>query len=198
MIQSFKGMIPVIHPSSYIHPNAIVIGHVTIGKDCYIGPGAVLRGDWGKVVIADGCNVQENCVLHMFPGKSVVLQTGAHVGHGASIHGAHLGRETLIGMNSVIMDDVELGDGCIVGALSFLKAGSVWAERGLILGNPAKRIKEVSDEMYNHKVEGTTLYRRLPQDMKNHSDEVVPLTEVAENRVEDFPNFDTWMNRSNK
>ena len=158
----------------------------------------MLRGDWGRVEISDGCNVQENCVLHMFPGKSVVLQEGAHVGHGASIHGANLGRETLIGMNSVVMDDVILGDGCIVGALSFLKAGSVYAERGLIVGNPAKRIKEVSDTMYTHKVEGTALYRGLPHDMKTLCQEVSPLTEVPENRVEDFPDFDTWMKRSNK
>ena len=195
---SFKGMIPVIHPSSYIHPTAVVIGHVTIGKDCYIGPGAVLRGDWGKVVLGDGCNVQESCTLHMFPGKSVVLKDGAHVGHGAVIHGAELGEQVLVGMNSVVMDDVVLGDGSFVGALSLVPANKVFEPRSLIVGNPARRVKEVSDQMYNHKVEGTALYRRLPQDMKNHSDEVVPLTEVAENRVEDFPNFDTWMNRSNK
>ncbi|PCJ81461.1 MAG: gamma carbonic anhydrase family protein [Bacteroidetes bacterium] len=198
MIQSFKGMIPVIHESSYIHPSAVVIGHVTIGRDCYIGPGAVLRGDWGKVEIADGCNVQENCVLHMFPGKSVVLQEGAHVGHGASVHGANLGKQTLVGMNSVIMDDVILGEGCIVGALSFLKANTVWASRGLIVGNPAKRIKDVSDELYAHKVEGTELYRSLPQEMFDHSAEVSPLREIPEHRTENFPDFDTWNKRSSK
>jgi phenylacetic acid degradation protein len=198
MIQSFKGMIPVIHESSYIHPKAVIIGHVTIGRDCYIGPGAVLRGDWGRVEIADGCNVQENCVLHMFPGKSVVLQEGAHVGHGASIHGANLGVDTLIGMNSVLMDDVILGDGCIVGALSFLKAGSVWEPRSLIVGNPAKRIKEVSDSMFKHKREGTALYQKLPNEMHNESEGVEPLREVPENRHEDFPVFDTWIKRSNR
>ena len=198
MIQSFKGMIPVIHASSYIHPTAVIIGHVTIGRDCYIGPGAVLRGDWGKIDISDGCNVQENCVLHMFPGKSVVLHKGAHVGHGASIHGASLGEDTLIGMNAVIMDDVVLGNGCIVGALSFLKAGSVWEARGLIVGNPATRIKEVSDSMFSHKVEGTALYQKLPNQMHNDSEEVEPLREVPENRHEDFPVFETWNKRSNR
>ena len=118
---SFKGMIPVIHPTSYVHPTAVVIGHVTIGKDCYIGPGSVLRGDWGKVIIGDGCNVQESCTLHMFPGKSVILKDGAHVGHGAVIHGAELGEQVLVGMNSVVMDDVVLGDGSFVGALSSAK-----------------------------------------------------------------------------
>ena len=195
MIMSFKGMIPVIHPSSYIHPTAVVLGHVTIGKDCYIGPGAVLRGDWGKVVIGDGCNVQENCTLHMFPGKSVILKDGAHVGHGAVIHGAELGEQVLVGMNSVIMDDVVLGDGSFVGALSLVPANKIFEPRSLIVGNPARRVKEVSDEMYNHKVEGTELYRQHPLNMHEISKEVEPLTEVPENRVEDFPDFDTWMKR---
>ena len=192
---SFKGMIPVIHPSSYIHPTAVILGHVTIGKDCYIGPGAVLRGDWGKVIVGDGCNVQENCILHMFPGKSVVLKNGAHVGHGAVIHGAELGEQVLVGMNSVIMDDVVLGDGSFVGALSLVPANKVFEPRSLIVGNPARRIKEVSDEMYNHKVEGTELYRQLPSEMKDISKEVEPLSEAPDNRIEDFPDFDTWMKR---
>ena len=195
MIMSFKGMIPVIHPSSYIHPTAVIIGHVTIGKDCYIGPGAVLRGDWGKVIVGDGCNVQENCTLHMFPGKSVVLKDGVHVGHGAVIHGAELGEQVLVGMNSVVMDDVVLGDGSFVGALSLVPANKVFKPRSLIVGNPARRIKEVSDEMYNHKVEGTELYRKLPSEMDTISNEVEPLSEAPANRIEDFPNFDTWMKR---
>jgi carbonic anhydrase/acetyltransferase-like protein (isoleucine patch superfamily) len=195
MIMSFKGMIPVIHPSSYIHPTAVVLGHVTIGKDCYIGPGAVLRGDWGKVIVGDGCNVQENCTLHMFPGKSVILRDGAHVGHGAVIHGAELGEQVLVGMNSVVMDDVVLGDGSFVGALSLVPANKEFEPRSLIVGNPARRVKEVSDEMYNHKVEGTELYRQLPSNMFEISKEVEPLVEIPENRIEDFPNFDTWMKR---
>jgi len=195
MIMSFKGMIPVIHPSSYIHPTAVILGHVTIGKDCYIGPGAVLRGDWGKVIVGDGCNVQENCTLHMFPGKSVVLKDGAHVGHGAVIHGAELGVQVLVGMNSVVMDDVVLGDGSFVGALSMVPAKKVFEPRSLIVGNPARRIKEVSDEMYNHKVEGTELYRKLPSEMNEISKQVEPLSEAPANRIEDFPDFDTWMKR---
>ena len=192
---SFKGMIPVIHPTSYVHPTAVVIGHVTIGKDCYIGPGTVLRGDWGKVIIGDGCNVQESCTLHMFPGKSVILKDGAHVGHGAVIHGAELGEQVLVGMNSVVMDDVVLGDGSFVGALSLVPANKVFEPRSLVVGNPARRVKEVSDEMYNHKVEGTELYRQLPSNMHELSVEVEPLSEAPENRLEDFPDFDTWMKR---
>ena len=192
---SFKGMIPVIHPSSYIHPTAVILGHVTIGKACYIGPGAVLRGDWGKVIVGDGCNVQENCTLHMFPGKSVVLKDGAHVGHGAVIHGAELGEQVLVGMNSVVMDDVVLGDGSFVGALSLVPANKVFEPRSLIVGNPARRVKEVSDQMYNHKVEGTELYRKLPSEMNEISKEVAPMSEAPANRIEDFPDFDTWLKR---
>ena len=127
-------MVPVVDETAYVHPMATVIGHVTIGKNCYIGPGAVLRGDWGKIEVSNGCNIQENCVVHMFPGTTVRLEEGAHVGHGAIVHGAKLGRQCMIGMNAVIMDDVEVGEGCIVGALSFLKAQSQWKDRTIIAG----------------------------------------------------------------
>ena len=197
MIMSYNGMVPVIHPSSYVHPTATVIGHVTIGKDCYIGPGAVLRGDWGKVILGDGCNVQECCTIHMFPGKSAILKDGAHIGHGAIVHGGIIGEQVLVGMNAVILDDVELGDGCFVGALSLVQANTQWEPRSLIVGNPARRIKEVSDKMYAHKVEGTELYRKLPSEMHNFSQVVEPLTEVPENRVENFPDFETWKERKN-
>ncbi len=122
MIYSFKGFIPVVHASSFVHPQAAVTGNVIIGKNVYVGPGAAIRGDWGGIVIEDGCNVQENCTIHMFPGVTVLLKEGAHIGHGAIIHGAVIGKNCLIGMNSVIMDNVELGDECVVGALSFIKA----------------------------------------------------------------------------
>ena len=195
MIQSFKGMVPVVHPSAYVHPNAVVIGHVTIGANCFVGAGAVLRGDWGRIELSEGCNVQENCVVHMFPGTTVHMAVGAHVGHGAVIHGAQLGAQCLIGMNAVIMDDVHVGAGCIVGALSFLKAGSTWTERRIIAGNPAKDIGPVSDDMYAHKVEGTSLYQQLPQDCHSTLSETLPLTEAPEHRPETFPQFETWQRR---
>jgi len=163
MIYEFNGIKPVIHPSAFIHPQAVVTGNVVIGKDVYVGPGAAIRGDWGKIVIEDGCNVQENCTIHMFPGVTVVLKTSAHIGHGAIIHGATIGRNCLVGMNAVIMDEVELGDECIVGALSFIKQGENIPARSLVAGNPAKIIKEVSDEMIRWKTEGTRLYQTLPQ-----------------------------------
>ena len=143
----FKGMKPVIHESSFIHPQSAVTGNVVIGKNVYIGPGAAVRGDFGKIIIEDGCNVQENCTIHMFPGATVVLKENAHIGHGAVIHGAVIGKNCLVGMNAVIMDNVNLGDECIVGALSFIKAGETIPPRSLLAGNPAKIIKQVSDEM---------------------------------------------------
>ena len=182
MIYSFKGHIPVVHESSFVHPLAAVTGNVIIGKDCYIGPGAAIRGDWGEIILEDGVNVQENCTVHMFPGKSIVLKEGAHVGHGAVIHGANLGRNCLIGMNAVIMDDAEIGDECIVGAMSFVKAETVFESRQLIVGNPAKAIKEVSDEMIDWKTAGTRLYQQLPKDCHDSLREVEPLREVPKDR----------------
>jgi phenylacetic acid degradation protein len=159
----FNGIKPVVHPSSFIHPQATVTGNVVIGKDVYIGPGCALRGDWGKIIIEDGCNVQENCTVHMFPGVTVLLKAGAHVGHGAIIHGATIGRNCLIGMNAVIMDEVDLGDECIVGALCFIKKGENIPPRSLVVGNPSKIIKQVTDDMIAWKTEGTRLYQQLPQ-----------------------------------
>lgn len=178
MIYQFKEHIPVIHETAFIHPQAVVTGQVIIGKDVYVGPGAAIRGDWGKIIIEDGCNVQENCTIHMFPGVTVLLKKGAHIGHGAIIHGATIGENCLIGMNSVIMDNVILGDECIVGALSMIKADEQFEARSLIVGNPAKKIKEVSDEMIKWKTAGTSLYQQLPADMRDYWKICEPLREI--------------------
>jgi phenylacetic acid degradation protein/carnitine operon protein CaiE len=180
MIYSFKEFIPVIHESSFIHPLAAVTGNVFIGKDCYIGPGAALRGDWGKIIIEDGCNVQENCIIHMFPGVTVLLKLGAHIGHGAIIHGATIGKNCLVGMNSVIMDNVELGDECIIGALTFIKQDEKIPARSLVAGNPGKFIKQVTDEMLAWKTEGTKLYQSLPKEMFESWKECEPLREIPD------------------
>lgn len=177
MIYEFEGIKPVIHPTAFVHQTAVVIGHVVIGKDVYIGPGAVLRGDWGSIRIADGCNVQENCVIHMFPGIEVVLETGAHIGHGAVIHGAIIGENVLIGMNSVIMDEVIIGKNCIIGALSFVKAGENIPEKSLVAGNPAKIIKTLDEDTILWKTEGTRLYQQLPEMCYQSLKECLPLTE---------------------
>ena len=192
MFYSFKGFTPVVHPSAFVHQQACIIGNVIIGKDVYVGPGAAIRGDWGGVVIEDGCNVQENCTIHMFPGTTVLLKEGAHVGHGAIVHGATLGRNCLIGMNAVIMDNAEIGDECIIGALAFVKADSKFENRSLIVGNPAQKIKEVSEEMIKWKTEGTKLYQQLPQLLHESLKVCEPLTAVPENREIKYPEYKTW------
>ena len=192
MIYAFNNFIPVIDPSSFIHPQAAVTGDVIIGKNVYIGPGAAIRGDWGTVIIEDGCNVQENCTIHMFPGVTVLLQEGAHIGHGAIIHGAAIGRNCLVGMNSVIMDNVVLGDECIVGALSFIKADEQFERRSLIAGNPAKKIKEVSDEMIAWKTAGTALYQSLPAAMFETWRPCEPLSKKEPDRPQQQKNYAAW------
>jgi len=177
MIYEFNNYRPVIHESSFIHPLAAITGNVIIGKDCYIGPGAALRGDWGKIIIEDGCNVQENCIIHMFPGITVLLKEAAHIGHGAIIHGSTIGKNCLIGMNAVLMDNVELGDECIIGALTFIKQDEKIPARSLVAGNPGKIIKQVSDEMIAWKTEGTKLYQNLPKEMFEGWRECRPLRE---------------------
>jgi phenylacetic acid degradation protein/carnitine operon protein CaiE len=196
MIYQFNQFIPVVHESSFVHPQAAVTGNVIIGKNCYIGPGAALRGDWGQIILEDGCNVQENCTIHMFPGITVLLKEGAHIGHGAVIHGATIGKNCLIGMNAVIMDNVILEDESIVGALSFVKADERFESRSLVAGNPAKKIKEVSDEMIAWKTEGTRLYQGLPKEMFEGWKECEALREVEKDRPVQEEFYKTW--RRNK
>lgn len=192
MIYEFKGIKPVIHPSSFIHPQAAVTGNVIIGKNCYIGPGAALRGDWGQIILEDGCNVQENCTVHMFPGVTVLLHESAHIGHGAIIHGAIIGKNCLVGMNAVIMDNVELGDECIVGALSLIKEGEKIPARSVVVGNPARIVKEVSDDMIAWKTEGTRIYQQLPGDCFETLKETTPLTDLPTDRIIQQPGYKPW------
>ena len=192
MIYSFDGFTPVVHPTAFVHPQAAVTGNVTIGKNVYIGPGAAIRGDWGGIIIEDGCNVQENCTVHMFPGITVRLEESAHIGHGAIIHGATIGRNSLIGMNAVIMDEVEIGSECIIGALSFIKAGEKIPPRSLYAGNPAKFIKEVSDQMIQWKTKGTELYQQLPEDCRKSLREAEPLREKPANQPTQEKKYTVW------
>jgi carbonic anhydrase/acetyltransferase-like protein (isoleucine patch superfamily) len=192
MIYQFKGFIPVVHETAFVHPQAAVTGNVVIGRDVYIGPGAAIRGDWGGIVIEDGCNVQENCTIHMFPGVTVALKEGAHIGHGAIIHGATIGRNCLVGMNSVIMDNAQIGDECIIGALCFIKADEIIPPRSLVVGNPAKIIRQVSDEMIAWKTEGTRLYQRLPAELYESLRPCEPLREIPEGRREQEAVYKTW------
>lgn len=175
----FDNYIPVVHESSFIHPQASVTGNVIIGKDVYVGPGAAIRGDWGQIIIEDGCNVQENCTIHMFPGVTVLLKQDAHIGHGAIIHGATIGKNCLIGMNAVIMDNAQIGDECIVGALSFIRAAEIIPARSLVAGNPGRVVKQVTDEMIAWKTAGTHLYQQLPKALFNQWKECAPLRDVT-------------------
>lgn len=191
-IFAFDGFIPVIHESAFIHPNATVTGNVVIGRDVYIGPGAAIRGDWGGIEIEDGCNVQENCTVHMFPGVTVVLARGAHIGHGAIVHGARIGENALIGMNAVVMDNAVIGAGCVVGALCFVPAGMEIPARKVVVGNPAKIVKDVSDEMLAWKSEGTALYQALPARLHASLRAVEPLRAVPSDRGEQVMSYKTW------
>jgi carbonic anhydrase/acetyltransferase-like protein (isoleucine patch superfamily) len=192
MFYAFKGFIPVVHPSSFVHPQAVITGNVIIGRDVYVGPGAAIRGDWGGIVIEDGCNVQENCTIHMFPGITITLHEGAHIGHGAIVHGATVGRNVLVGMNAVLMDEAEIGDESIIGALTFVNAGMKIPPRSLVVGNPAKIIKQVSDEMIAWKTKGTALYQQLPGECYDSLLPCQPLTEIPENRPAQENLYKTW------
>ena len=165
----------MVHESAFVHPQANVTGDVWIGRDVYIGPGAVLRGDWGRITIGDGANVQENCIVHVFPGLDVVLEESAHIGHGAIVHGAHVGRNCLIGMNAVLMDKAVVGADSIIGALAFVPQGMNIPPRSVVVGNPARIIKEVSDEQLSWKTEGTAWYQALPKDCGQSLEECSPL-----------------------
>ncbi len=197
-IYEFNGYIPVVHESSFVHPLAVVTGNVIIGKDVYIAPGAAIRGDWGEIIIEDGCNVQENCTLHMFPGQQVILRKGAHIGHGAIIHGAEIGENVLVGMNAVVMDRVVVNKNSIVGALCFVPEGMVIPERSIAVGNPAKVVKEMTDQMIDWKTKGTALYQQLPSELHATLKECEPLRTVPENRPKQQDVYKTWNTTKNK
>lgn len=192
MIYKFKAAHPIIDPSAYVHPQATVIGSVKIGKDVFIGAHAVLRGDFGSIIIEDGCNVQENCTIHMFPGTTVYLHKNAHIGHGAIIHGATIGQNVLIGMNAVIMDDVHIGENSIIGALTFIPAKMEIPAKSLVVGNPAKIIKEVNDEMIQWKTAGTSLYQSLPALYQEHLMVCEPLASGDLDKQNAFPTYEIW------
>ncbi len=195
MYFEFDGYRPVVHESAFVHASATIIGNVIIGRDVYVGPSAAIRGDWGGIVIEDGCNVQETCVIHSFPGVTVMLETGAHIGHGAVIHGAHIGRNVLIGMNAVVMDRAKIGAGSIVGALTFIPADMQVDDRKVVVGNPAKVIKDVSDEMLAWKTEGTRLYQQLPARLHETLVACEPLRTVPEDRKPQATVYETWHER---
>lgn len=199
MFYEFNGYKPVVHPTAFVHPQAVVTGNVIIGERVYIGPGCALRGDWGQIIIENHCNVQENCTVHMFPGVTVRLMEKAHIGHGAIIHGATIGRNVLVGMNAVIMDRVQIGDESLIGALSFVKADTIIPARSVVVGNPAKIVKQVTDEMLAWKEQGTEYYMKLPQDCKDGLRRCEPLQEVPAHYYDKMSSdYKTWTETKNK
>jgi len=158
---SIDGVTPVVDPSSYVHPSATLIGDVMIGRNCYIAPGARLRGDFGRIVIADGANVQDNCIMHGFPGTDTVVEEDGHIGHGAILHGCRVRRGALIGMNAVINDNAEIGEYAIVAAMSFVKAETIVPPRMLAAGTPARILRALTDVEMAWKAEGTRSYQDL-------------------------------------
>ena len=181
-IYAIEDLIPVVDPSAYVHPTAVLIGDVIIGKDCYIGPNAVLRGDFGRIILNQGCNVQDTCVVHSFPNKDRVIEQDGHIGHGAILHGCHIGRNALVGMNAVIMDDAIIGDESLVAATAFVKSGFQCPPRSLLAGSPAIIKRQLSDQEVAWKSNGTLEYQNLTKRCHTSLQEVQPLTEVQQNR----------------
>lgn len=183
-VYAFEGLIPVIAQSSFVHPEAVLIGDVVIGENCYIGPGACLRGDFGKVRVLDGANVQDNCVLHCFPDKQVVVGKNSHIGHAAILHGCDVGPDTLVGMNAVIMDDVVIGKNSLVAAQAFVKAAAQIEPNSLMAGNPARLVRMLAPHEVEWKVDGANTYQQLAQRCLQGLAEVEPLSEIEPNRPE--------------
>lgn len=175
------GVRPVCDPSTFVHPTASVIGDVLIGPDCYIGPAASLRGDFGRIVIGAGSNVQDCCVVHAFPGADAVLEESSHIGHGAVLHGCRIGNNVLVGMNAVVMDGAEIGADSLVGAASFVRAGNVVPEKSLVVGNPAV-VRPLDPETLAWKNNGPGVYRDLTRRCLDGFREVEPLTAAEPDR----------------
>jgi phenylacetic acid degradation protein len=181
-VYSLEGIVPIVDPSAFVHPQAVLIGDVVIGPRCYIGPGASLRGDLGRIVIGAGSNVQDNCVLHTFPAKAVLLEEDAHIGHGAVLHGCTVRRGALVGINAVVMDDVVVGEESLVGAASFVRAGFVVPKRTLVTGAPARVVRELTAEEVEWKAIGTREYQELAARCLASLQECQPLTAVTPGR----------------
>lgn len=181
-VYSIDGVTPVVHPTAYVHPSAVLIGDVIIGPDCYIAPNAALRGDFGRIIVEAGSNIQDCCIVHGFPERDTLVEEYGHIGHGAILHCCRIGRNALIGMNAVVMDNAVVGESAIVAAMAFVKAGMVVPPRTLVAGIPAKVVRELSQEEIDWKIEGTVLYQSLARRSLATMAETVALTEVEPDR----------------
>ena len=179
---AIEDLIPVVHDTTYVHPSAILIGDVMLEANCYIGPGAVLRGDFGRILIGQGSNVQDTCVIHSFPGKDCVVAPDGHIGHGAILHGCRLGQNVLVGMNAVVMDDAVIGAESLIGATAFVKSGFECPARSMVVGNPAEVKRRLSDDEVQWKTNGTAEYQCLTHRSLSTLREVAPLAEAQADR----------------
>ncbi|WP_237168606.1 transferase hexapeptide repeat family protein [Paracoccus shandongensis] len=190
-VYSWDGIVPVIDPAAFVHPEAVVIGDVIVGPGVYVGPCAVLRGDFGRIVLHAGSNVQETCVVHSFPGKDVVVEELGHIGHGAVLHGCHIGRNVLVGMNAVVMDEAVVGENTIIAAMAFVKSGARIPPNSLAVGSPAKVVRELSADEIAWKRQGTGVYQQLAVEAKAKLAPAVALTEAEpDRRRAEAPRFD--------
>jgi len=181
-VYALDDFIPVIDPTSFIHPSAEIIGDVIIQANCYIGPNAVLRGDFGRIFVGANSNVQDCCVLHSFPKKDCHLEPFSHIGHCAVLHGCYIGENSLIGMNAVVMDDANIGTESIVAACAFVKAQFTCQPRSMVVGTPAKVIRNLTEQEVSWKTSGTQEYINLATRCKESLRIIEPLTEVQANR----------------
>jgi phenylacetic acid degradation protein len=179
---AIEGVIPVIDPTAYVHPTAVLIGDVIVGPSCYVGPNACLRGDFGRIVLETGSNLQDTCVVHGFPDHDTVVEENGHIGHGAVLHSCIVRRDALVGMNAVVMDDAEVGEQAIVAACAFVRAGMKVPPRTLVAGIPAKVVRELSDQEIAWKLDGTQIYHNLAKRCLASMVEVQPLKEIEANR----------------
>lgn len=181
-VYSIDGITPVVDPTAYVHPSAVLIGDVIVGPGCYVGPCASLRGDFGRLILERGANLQDTCVMHGFPGTDTVVEEDGHIGHGAVLHGCRIGRNALVGMNAVIMDNAIIGTDSIVAACAFVKAGAVIGEGVLVAGMPAKVIRPLSAEEIRWKSDGTGTYQELTRRCLATLQETTPLSAVEPDR----------------
>ncbi|KAA1049619.1 carnitine operon protein CaiE [Pseudocitrobacter sp. 73] len=181
-IYAFEGLIPVVHPQAYVHPSAVLIGDVIIGAGVYVGPHASLRGDYGRLILETGSNLQDGCIMHGYCDTDTIVRENGHIGHGAILHGCVIGRDALVGMNSVIMDGAVIGDESIVAAMSFVKAGFAGMPRQMLVGSPARILRDVTDEEMRWKRLNTREYQDLAVRCKTGLQLTEPLTMMEENR----------------
>ena len=188
-IYEIDGVKPVIHPSSFVHPTAVIIGSVQIGENCYIGPNASIRGDYGTIILENGVNFQDMCVAHGFPNGITLLKENTHVSHGAVIHGCTIGKNCMVGIQSVIMDNAEIGDECMIAALSYIKPNFKAPARSIIAGIPAEIKRPVTDKEINWKSEGTALYQQLATRSLESMKQCEPLTDISQQKKLDVKKF---------